>query len=118
MKDSNLTMIILQTPDRLDILSLISGQAASTVEKTRLLQDLKSANADLKRSQSTLEGYNRNLEGMINARTNELREKNDRLLAEVTEKEQAQAEMRSAKEIAESATQMKSQFLGILFVCM
>lgn len=31
-----------QTPDRLEILSLISGQAASTVEKARLVQDLKS----------------------------------------------------------------------------
>ncbi|KAM0752526.1 hypothetical protein T439DRAFT_379572 [Meredithblackwellia eburnea MCA 4105] len=99
------------TPDRLEILSLISGQAASTVEKARLVQDLKSANTDLKRSQTMLEGYNRNLEGTINARTIELRDQNKRLEAEIAEKEEAQAEMRKAKDVAESATVMKSQFL-------
>ncbi|KAK4047734.1 hypothetical protein OIV83_005242 [Microbotryomycetes sp. JL201] len=103
------------TPDRLEILSLISGQAASTIEKARLVQDLKSANADLQRSQAALEGYNRGLEGTVAARTQELRRKNELLVAEVAEKEKAQAEMRSAKEIAESATQMKSQFLGERF---
>lgn len=91
---------------------MISGQAASTIEKARLVQDLKSANADLKRSQAALEGYNRGLEGTVAARTQELQRKNQLLVAEVAEKERAQAEMRSAKEVAESATQMKSQFLG------
>ncbi|KAM0787699.1 hypothetical protein ACM66B_003759 [Microbotryomycetes sp. NB124-2] len=100
------------TPDRLEILTLISGQAASTIEKARLVQDLKSANADLQRSQAALEGYNRGLEGTVASRTQELRRKNELLVAEVAEKERAQAEMRSAKEIAESATQMKSQFLA------
>ncbi|ORY92797.1 hypothetical protein BCR35DRAFT_311761 [Leucosporidium creatinivorum] len=100
------------TPDRLEILSLISGQAAATIEKARLVQDLKAANADLKRSQAALEGYNRNLEGTVADRTLELRHKNDLLQAEVAEKERAQAEMRSAKDIAESATAMKSQFLA------
>ncbi|KAK4056866.1 hypothetical protein OIO90_002116 [Microbotryomycetes sp. JL221] len=100
------------TPDRLEILSLISGQAASTIEKARLVQDLKSANADLQRSQAALEDYNRGLESTVATRTQELRRKNELLVAEVAEKELAQAEMRSAKEIAESATQMKSQFLA------
>lgn len=76
------------------------------------MQDLKAANVDLKRSQAALEGYNRNLEGTVADRTLELQHKNDLLRAEVVEKERAQAEMRSAKDIAESATQMKSQFLG------
>lgn len=105
-------LLASQTPDRLEILSLISGQAAATIEKARLVQDLKAANADLKRSQAALEGYNRNLEGTVADRTLELRHKNDLLQAEVAEKERAQAEMRSAKDIAESATAMKSQFLG------
>ncbi|GJN88386.1 hypothetical protein Rhopal_001352-T1 [Rhodotorula paludigena] len=100
------------TPDRLEILSLISGQAASTIEKARLVQDLKKSNEDLKRSQSALEASNRNLEGRIAERTLELRHNNTLLQAEVAEKERAQAEMRSAKEIAESATAMKSQFLA------
>ncbi|GAA5944373.1 hypothetical protein JCM1841_000753, partial [Sporobolomyces salmonicolor] len=100
------------TPDRLEILSLISGQAASTIEKARLVQDLKKTNNDLKRSQAALEASNRNLESKIADRTLALRHNNTLLQAEVAEKERAQAEMRSAKEIAESATAMKSQFLA------
>ncbi|BGP22990.1 hypothetical protein JCM10295v2_001881 [Rhodotorula toruloides] len=100
------------TPDRLEILSLISGQAASTIEKARLVQDLKKTNQDLKRSQAALEASNRNLETKIADRTLELRHNNALLQAEVAEKERAQAEMRHAKEIAESATAMKSQFLA------
>ncbi|GAA5824688.1 hypothetical protein JCM3770_000086, partial [Rhodotorula araucariae] len=100
------------TPDRLEILSLISGQAASTIDKARLVQDLKKTNQDLKHSQSALEASNRNLESRIAERTIELRQKAQLLQAEVAEKERAQAEMRQAKEIAESATAMKSQFLA------
>ncbi|BGP14068.1 hypothetical protein JCM10213v2_002006 [Rhodosporidiobolus nylandii] len=100
------------TPDRLEILSLISGQAASTIEKARLVQDLKKTNQDLKRSQAALEASNRNLENRIADRTLELRHNNALLKAEVAEKERAQAELTSAKEVAESATAMKSQFLA------
>ncbi|GAA6001160.1 hypothetical protein JCM10207_007438 [Rhodosporidiobolus poonsookiae] len=100
------------TPDRLEILTLITGQAAATIEKARLVQDLKKTNEDLKRSQSALEAANRNLENKIADRTLELRHNNTLLQAEVAEKERAQAEMRQAKEIAESATAMKSQFLA------
>lgn len=104
----------MQTPDRLEIVSLISAQAAATIEKARLVHDLKASNADLKRSQAALEGYNRGLEGTVADRTLELQHKNQMLMAEVAEKERAQAEMRSAKDIAEAATLMKSQFLGKL----
>ncbi|GAA5970007.1 hypothetical protein JCM11641_000231 [Rhodosporidiobolus odoratus] len=93
------------TPDRLEILSLISGQAASTIEKARLVQSLWKTNEDLKHSQSALEASNRNLEQIVSDRTQELRENNALLKAEVAEKEAAQ-------EIAESATAMKSQFLA------
>lgn len=81
----------IKSPDRLEILSLISGQAASTIEKARLVHDLKLANSDLKRSQSQLETYNRNLEETVADRT---------------------LELRNAKDVAEAATSMKSQFLG------
>lgn len=66
----------------------------------------------LKASQGALEASNRNLETKIADRTIELRQKAALLQAEVAEKERAQAEMRQAKEVAESATEMKSQFLG------
>lgn len=79
------------------------------------MQDLKAANNDLKRSQTQLEGYNRNLEETVANRTVELLDKNDRLVAEVYERERAQKEMMDAKEVAERATQMKSQFLGESF---
>ncbi|GAA5929492.1 hypothetical protein JCM3775_002356 [Rhodotorula graminis] len=100
------------TPDRLEILSLISGQAAATIEKARLVQDLKKTNQDLQSSQGALEASNRNLETKVADRTIELRQKAALLQAEVAEKERAQAEMRQAKEVAESATEMKSQFLA------
>jgi hypothetical protein len=91
-----------QTPDRLEILSLISGQAAATIEKARLVADLKKTNQTLERSQAALEASNRNLEHKIADRTLELRHNNELLQAEVAEKERAQAEMRVAKEVAES----------------
>lgn len=78
------------------------------------MQDLKLANEGLKRSQTSLEDYNVKLEATVAARTTELIEKNDRLVAEVVEKELAQAEMRKAKDIAESATQTKSAFLATM----
>ncbi|GAA5947465.1 hypothetical protein JCM3765_001690 [Sporobolomyces pararoseus] len=93
------------TADRLEILSLVSGQAASTIEKARLVNDLSRTNENLKRSQAALESSNRTLETRIAERTASLR-------AEVKEKERAQAEMRKSKEVAESATAQKSQFLA------
>jgi len=68
----------------------------------------------LQNSQGALEASNRNLETKVADRTIELRQKAALLQAEVAEKERAQAEMRQAKEVAESATEMKSQFLGAL----
>ncbi|GAA6006530.1 hypothetical protein JCM11491_004996 [Sporobolomyces phaffii] len=93
------------TPDRLEILSLVSGQAASTIEKARLVNDLSRTNENLQRSQAALESSNRTLETRIAERTASLQ-------AEVKEKERAQAEMRKSKEVAESATAQKSQFLA------
>ncbi|GAA5931685.1 uncharacterized protein JCM15063_001537 [Sporobolomyces koalae] len=93
------------TSDRLEILSLVSNQAASTIEKARLVADLKRTNENLKRSQAALESSNRTLESRIAERTASLQ-------AEVREKERAQAEMRKSKEVAESATAAKSQFLA------
>ena len=101
----SLSLPCAQTPDRLEILSLVSGLAASTIEKARLVGDLKRTNENLKRSQAALESSNRTLETRIAERTASLRE-------EVKEKERAQAEMRKSKEVAESATAMKSQFLA------
>lgn len=86
------------TPDRLEIITLIVSQAASVIEKARLMQDLKSANA-------ALENYNRNLESTVAERTIELRDKNAALESEIREKERLRA-------IAESATAMKSEFLA------
>ncbi|GAA5903955.1 uncharacterized protein JCM6883_002039 [Sporobolomyces salmoneus] len=93
------------TPDRLEILSLVSGQAASMLEKARLVSDLSKTNENLKRSQAALESSNRTLETRIAERTASLQ-------AEVKEKERAQAEMLKSKEVAESATAQKSQFLA------
>lgn len=79
------------TPSRLEIVTLVSGQAASTIEKARLVQDLKLANAELQTSELALKEYNLRLEATVKERTNDLMK---------------------ARDVAETSTQTKSQFLA------
>lgn len=85
-------------PERLEIIALVVSQAASVIEKARLVQDLQNAN-------NALENYTRNLESTVADRTIELRDKNAALETEIREKQRL-------REIAESATAMKSEFLA------
>jgi C4-dicarboxylate-specific signal transduction histidine kinase len=52
------------------------------------------------------------LERKVNERTMELREKNSRLELEIESRKNAEQEMKTAKEQAEQATQMKNLFLA------
>lgn len=63
---------------------------------------------------ATLEQANRDLEHQVDVRTAELRTVNRNLVQETQERQQAEAELRVAKSAAESASQAKSQFLGII----
>lgn len=92
------------TPDRLELLSLISAQAASAIERSRLVTDLEAANASLTTAKKTLEEK-------VASRTIELRDKNASLLSQIREREMAQTELKRARDVAESATKQKSLFL-------
>lgn len=92
------------TPSRLELLSLISAQAASAIERSRLVGDLEAANASLTTAKKTLEDK-------VASRTIELRDKNASLQGQIRERETAQLELRRARDAAESATKQKSLFL-------
>ncbi|WP_445634110.1 histidine kinase [Nostoc sp. DSM 114161] len=72
------------TPDRLEILKLLSSQAAISIENARLYSDLATANATL--------------EAKVQERTQELQEKN--------------VHLQKAEAVAQSANQAKSEFLA------
>lgn len=79
------------TPDRLEVLQLLSSQAAISIENARLYHDLEAAN--------------RNLEAKVAERTLELQAKNDDLQQEICDRQRAEA-------AAQSANRAKSEFLA------
>ncbi|MFW9263015.1 AAA family ATPase [Nostoc sp. CALU 546] len=81
--ENNLTIGAF-TSDRLEVLQVLSSQAAISIENARLYKDLKLANA--------------NLEAKVQERTLELQEKN--------------VDLQKAEEIAQSANRAKSDFLA------
>ncbi|MCA1994513.1 MAG: response regulator, partial [Coleofasciculus sp. S288] len=100
------------TSDRLEILKLLSSQAAISIENARLYQDLEAANTNLKRSHEQLEEYNRTLEAKVKERTVELQEKNLHLQQEIRVSEAAVKHRKRAEEAAEAANRAKSEFLA------
>ncbi|HEY9847414.1 MAG TPA: ATP-binding protein, partial [Candidatus Caenarcaniphilales bacterium] len=78
------------TSERLQVLQLLSSQAAISLENARLYTDL--------------EDYNRTLAVKVKERTLELQEKNLHLQQEIRDRQQAEA-------AAEAASRAKSQFL-------
>ncbi|PSM47054.1 serine/threonine protein kinase [Chroococcidiopsis sp. CCALA 051] len=79
------------TPDRLEILQLLSAQAAISIENARLYHDL--------------ENYNQSLETKVAERTLELQAKNVQLQQEIGDRQRAEI-------AAEAASQAKSEFLA------
>jgi predicted ATPase/signal transduction histidine kinase/DNA-binding NarL/FixJ family response regulator/tRNA A-37 threonylcarbamoyl transferase component Bud32 len=79
------------TPKRVEVLRLLSGQAAIALENARLYAHLESANQQL-------EEYSHTLEAKVEERTLELQEKN--------------VHLQKAQEIAQSANRAKSDFLA------
>ncbi|MBE9129116.1 MULTISPECIES: hybrid sensor histidine kinase/response regulator [unclassified Coleofasciculus] len=79
------------TPERLEVLQLLSSQAAISIENARLYTDL--------------ETYNRTLAAKVKERTHQLQEQNLRLQEEIHHRQRAE-------ETAESANRAKSEFLA------
>jgi signal transduction histidine kinase/DNA-binding NarL/FixJ family response regulator len=86
------------TAERVEVLQLLSSQAAISIENARLYQDLAIANTDLKRSHEQLEDYSKTLEAKVEERTVQLRQ-------EVRDRQRAE-------ELAQSANRAKSEFLA------
>ncbi|MBD2102482.1 hybrid sensor histidine kinase/response regulator [Leptolyngbya sp. FACHB-261] len=88
--ENNLTIGAF-TSNRLEILQLLSAQAAISIENARLYSDL--------------EAVNRTLEAKVVSRTQELQEKNLHLQQEIWERQKAE-------EAADVASRAKSEFLA------
>ncbi len=86
------------TADRLEVLKLLSSQAAIALENARLYANLETANQQLAESNLTLEAK-------VTQRTQELSEKNGLLSQEIQERQKAEA-------AAQSASLAKSEFLA------
>ncbi|MBD2067709.1 AAA family ATPase [Leptolyngbya sp. FACHB-671] len=86
------------TAERVEVLQLLSSQAAISIENARLYQDLATANAGLKRSHEQLADYSKTLEVKVKERTVQLQH-------EVRDRQRAE-------EIAQSANRAKSEFLA------
>lgn len=86
------------TADRLEVLKLLSSQAAIALENARLYANLETANQQLAESNLTLEVK-------VTQRTQELSEKNVLLSQEIQERQKAEA-------AAQSANLAKSEFLA------
>ncbi|MEZ2229735.1 MAG: AAA family ATPase [Microcoleus sp.] len=86
------------TADRLEVLKLLSSQAAIALENARLYANLETANQQLAESNLTLEAK-------VTQRTQELSEKNTLLSQEIQERQKAEA-------VAQSASRAKSEFLA------
>jgi PAS domain S-box-containing protein len=67
-----------------------------------------------KRAEDRVREYQENLEKLVDARTAELRETNERLLREIEERTRAEHELEVAKERAEAADRLKSAFLATM----
>ncbi|TAF04493.1 MAG: response regulator [Oscillatoriales cyanobacterium] len=86
------------TADRLEVLKLLSSQAAIALENARLYANLEIANQQLAESNLTLEAK-------VTQRTQELSEKNTLLSQEIQERQKAEA-------AAKAASLAKSEFLA------
>ncbi|MEK0189392.1 GAF domain-containing protein, partial [Microcoleus anatoxicus] len=86
------------TADRLEVLKLLSSQAAIALENARLYANLEIANQQLAESNLTLEAK-------VTQRTQELSEKNVLLSQEIQERQKAEA-------AAKAASLAKSEFLA------
>lgn len=88
--ENNLTTRVF-TQERLEVLQLLSSQAAISIENARLYNEL--------------EEYNQTLEAKVKERTLELQDKNLQLQQEIKERQRAE-------EAAQTANRAKSEFLA------
>ncbi|AFZ12489.1 multi-sensor signal transduction multi-kinase [Crinalium epipsammum PCC 9333] len=81
------------TPERLEVLRILSTQAAISLKNAMLYANLETATEELKVANTKLEEYSRTLEQKVETRTLELKDKNLRLEQTLTELQQTQTQL-------------------------
>ncbi|HEY9872304.1 MAG TPA: ATP-binding protein, partial [Candidatus Obscuribacterales bacterium] len=79
--------------DRIELLKLLSSQAAISLNNAILYASLSSATEELKQANTQLEDYSRTLEQKVENRTLELKEKNQHLQQTLQELQHAQSQL-------------------------
>ncbi|MBW4563362.1 MAG: AAA family ATPase [Mojavia pulchra JT2-VF2] len=90
--ENNLTIDAF-TPQRLEVLGLLSSQMAISLQNALLYANLESTNGKLKEAKDSLEDYSRNLEQKVESRTLELKDKNQHLQQALQQLQQTQAQL-------------------------
>ncbi|MBD3563323.1 GAF domain-containing sensor histidine kinase, partial [Planktothrix sp. FACHB-1355] len=81
------------TPGRLEVIKILSSQAAISLKNAMLYNNLEGATENLKQANEQLEDYSKTLERRVDERTLELREKNQQLQQTLQELQQTQTQL-------------------------
>lgn len=88
------------TSDRLEVLNILTSQAAISLEKARLYNNLETANLQLEMARQQLEEYSHTLEAKVQKRTHQLQEKNRQLEQTLLELRTAQKQIVAQEKLA------------------
>ena len=88
------------TPERLEILDILSSQIAVALENASLYQEMKRLNKDLAKAARELEDSNRNLEAKVAQRTKELSARNEELANTLRRLNETQAQLITQEKLA------------------
>ncbi len=88
------------TPDRLEVLGLLSSQVAISIENARLYTNLEATTENLRKSHEKLEEYSHTLEQKVDERTADLRETMDELKKTNRELEESQEQLVQSEKMA------------------
>ncbi|HZI13099.1 MAG TPA: AAA family ATPase [Myxococcus sp.] len=88
------------TQDRLEVLRILSAQAALSLHNATLYADLEQASARLAQTNQQLEEYSRTLEQKVTERTTELSAKNEELGATLTRLRDTQTQLVAQEKLA------------------
>jgi predicted ATPase/signal transduction histidine kinase/tRNA A-37 threonylcarbamoyl transferase component Bud32 len=88
------------TSERLEVLNILTSQAAISLENARLYNNLETANSQLEEAKQQLEEYSHTLEAKVEDRTQELQEKNRQLEQTLVELRTAQKQIVAQEKLA------------------
>ncbi|WP_330220748.1 trifunctional serine/threonine-protein kinase/ATP-binding protein/sensor histidine kinase [[Phormidium ambiguum] IAM M-71] len=100
------------TIERIEVLRILTSQAAISLEKARLYKNLLEVTENLKQANHQLENYSRSLEDKVKERTLELESKNTSLQEKTTHLEKTIKELKATQAQLIQAEKMSS--LGML----